>query len=394
MHICLISQEYPPDTGWGGIGSYTYEMAHGLAKHGHKVTVISRAITQEKIVENGNVQVHRILPSPDWEATKGMWWANRVWPGFAWSAWKRVQVLHREAPIHVIETCEGRADGFFVGLQRQLNQSWPKLIIRLHTARIFIDHFNRSPVGLRKRYDYWLEKQSIRWATVITAPSQAIVDLTRTWQSLPADSTFIIPNPVDTSAFHPGTTNRRHEVLFVGRLERNKGVETLLEVIPQLADAFPSLCFRVVGSDGMDATGRSWRDQLMASLPKTRQDQLILEHVSRTTLVERYQQAMLLLLPSLWENCPYTALEAMACATPVVATRVGGVPEIIADGVTGLLVPPDSADCLVEKAGELLENEPRRREIGRNARLHIEQSFGSTQIIPKMIAFYQSIIES
>src|SRR4029079_19835948 len=85
MHICYISQEYPPETGWGGSGSYTYEMAHALARRGHRVTVISRATHEESVRRSDGVEVHRVSPSPRWDNVPALWRLNRIWPGFAWA---------------------------------------------------------------------------------------------------------------------------------------------------------------------------------------------------------------------------------------------------------------------------------------------------------------------
>src|SRR5919206_2551969 len=138
LHVCYISQEYPPETGWGGIGSYTYEMSHGLAGLGHRVTVISRAVDKETFTNDNGIAIHRVNPSPEWDSLPLLWRMNRVWPGFAWAAMLKLRAIHREHPIDIVEAAEGRADAFFVSyLMRR-----PKLVTRLHTARIFIDQFN------------------------------------------------------------------------------------------------------------------------------------------------------------------------------------------------------------------------------------------------------------
>src|SRR5262249_13859077 len=99
MHICFLSQEDPPETGWGGIGAYTYEMAHGLARAGHRVTVISLAAGPETVKRVGGVEVHRVRPRPDWARWKGLWRLNHVWPGFAWSAALRLREVHRSCRV-------------------------------------------------------------------------------------------------------------------------------------------------------------------------------------------------------------------------------------------------------------------------------------------------------
>jgi glycosyltransferase involved in cell wall biosynthesis len=95
--------------------------------------------------------------------------------------------------------------------------------------------------------------------------------------------------------------------------------------------------------------------------------------------------------PSLWENFPYSALEAMACGLPVVATRTGGLPEMIEDGETGLLVPPGDDGALAQAICSLLECEPRRAEMGLRARQRVEEAFAAGRVAADMARFYRIV---
>jgi len=388
MHICYISQEYPPETGWGGIGSYTYEMAHALARQGHRVTVISRAIHEESVRMSDGVEVHRVSPSPRWDSVPALWRLNRIWPGFAWAAMRRIRKINREHAIDIVEAAEGRADGFFVSYM----PGRPKLVTRLHTARIFIDRFNGLGTKQGGYREYWLEKQSISRANLVTAPSNAVINLTKTWLPLRAKTTVMVPNPIDGASFLPSSTNRTSTILFSGRLERNKGAETIKEAIPVLLNRFPALEFRFVGSDALDRDGQTWRSKIFASLDPAQQAKVRFEEMPRAALVQAYQEAAVCILPSTWENSSYTLLEAMACATPVVACNSGGSPELIEDGVSGFLIPVNDASALVARISELLTTPSLRKEMGENARRRIEESFSVESVLPKMMAAYDYAI--
>jgi glycosyltransferase involved in cell wall biosynthesis len=388
LHICYISQEYPPETGWGGIGSYTYEMAHALAQSGHRVTVISRALNGPSCTNDAGVEVHRVTPSPSWDSIPILWRMNRVWPGFAWAAMLKVREINRKRPIDIVEAAEGRADGFFVSYL----PGRPKLITRLHTARIFIDQFNGLNGKQGGHREYWLEKQSISRANLVTAPSKAVVALTRTWLPLSEKTTFVVHNPIDQTNFLPSTSIRRETVLYAGRLERNKGAEIIKEAIPILLDRFPSLEFRFVGSDGLDRDGQSWRQKIFESLDSVHQTKVRFEEMSRLELVRAYQEAAVCILPSAWENSPYALLEAMACATPVVACDSGGSPELIEHGVSGFLIPVNDSNALVARIAELLATPSLRKVIGDNARRRIEDAFSVERVLPKMMAAYDYAI--
>lgn len=387
LHICYISQEYPPETGWGGIGSYTYEMAHALAGAGHRVTVISRALEAESVITRDGVEVHRVAPSPAWDAFPALWRINRIWAGFAWAAMRKIRKLHREHPIDIVEAAEGRADSFFSGLI----PGGPKALVRLHTARVFVDRINKVPALAAGRREYWLEKKAIAHASIVTAPSRAVIELTKTW--IPLTNALVIPNPVDTEKFSPGTSTRTPTVLYVGRLERNKGVETIASLIPAVLRQFPSAQFRFVGTDGMDENGVSWRERLSAAAAPHHQAQLRFEQLSREELPDAYRQAAVCILPSTWENCPYALLEAMACGTPVVASNSGGIPEIVEHGVSGFLEQTGDAAAFATRIVSLLEDEEWRATIGDRARSRIEETFSVARVAPKMMAVYEGTIQ-
>ena len=389
LHICYISQEYPPETGWGGIGSYTYEMAHALAASGHRVTVVARAVGAPSINEHDGVAVHRVSPGPDWDSVPGLWRFNRVWPGFAWAAMKRIRKIHRANPIDVVEAAEGRGDSFFTGLI----PGGPRILVRLHTARIFIDRLNNVPALAGGRREYWLEKRAIAQANVLTAPSQAVVDLTKTWLPLGSKKTFVVPNPIDSERFSPSNSPRRSVVLFVGRLERNKGVETIAAALPLVLAKSPAVEFWFVGSDSADENGISWRDKLNAAAGPKYQGRLRFEQVNREQLPDLYRQAAVCIMPSVWENCPYAALEAMACATPLIATNGGGLPELVEDGVSGFLEQSGDAEAFAARIVSLLDDPQLRARIGEQARARVEEVFSVARVLPKMIAVYESIAQ-
>lgn len=363
-------------------------MAHALAGAGHRVTVISRAVNGESITNGDGVEVHRVAPAPEWDSVPVFWRLNRVWPGFAWAAMRRVRSIQRKHPIDIVEAAEGRADGFFVSYM----PGRPTLVTRLHTARIFIDQFNGLGAKQGGYREYWIEKQSISRANLVTAPSRAVIDLTRTWLPLSEKTTLVVPNPIDQKNFPPSTAIRNGTVLYAGRLERNKGAETIKEAIPILLAKFPAIEFRFVGSDGIDRDGQSWRRKILDSLDPLQRTKVRFEEMTRSELVQAYQQAAVCILPSAWENSSYVLLEAMACATPVVACNSGGSPELIENGVSGFLIPVNDSQALVSRVSELLSKPSLRKAMGDNARRRIEESFSVERVLPKMIAAYNDAI--
>ena len=361
-------------------------MAHALADAGHRVTVISLAVNEETIAIDRGVEIHRIQSTPKLDGMRLLWRLSGFWPGFAWAAMRRMKTIHRDHPIDVVEAAEGRADSFFVGLLSRR----PKLIVRLHTARIFIDRLNRVSNRQGSRRDYWLEKQAIARADLVTAPSQAMIDLTRTWLPLRDKQTVVVANPVNEREFRPSKSSKRSTVLYVGRLERRKGAETITQAMPIVLRKVPTAEFVFIGSDGPDHDGESWRDKLVAAVDPASRGRLRFEQIARAELCEAYQQAGVCILPSTWENFPYALLEAMACGTPVVATRTGGFSELVEDGVSGFLVPIGDAQALADRIVTILEDARLREAMANNARARVEKLFSVERVLAQMTAVYEA----
>jgi glycosyltransferase involved in cell wall biosynthesis len=138
-----------------------------------------------------------------------------------------------------------------------------------------------------------------------------------------------------------------NHLIFVGDLEPWKGVHTLVEVMKRLRQKKEDFSLRVVGSGSLEADLRKQADGL---------DIQFFGQKSHDDIPELMSQSFACLLPSLWEAIPTVGLEAMAAGVPFIGTNVGGIPEIIDSGKTGLLVSPNAPDEMV-KAILTLKNE-------------------------------------
>jgi glycosyltransferase involved in cell wall biosynthesis len=365
-------------------------MARGLVQAGHRVTVLSQAVRTESIQVDCGVEVHRLLPAPDWSRYPGYWRLNGYWPGFGWAVMRRFRAVHRNAPVDVIEAAECRADTLCLLAQRRR----PPIVIRLHTAYYLLHQINETPHHSKDDLIFLAESLVIETADFITAPSQILLELTASWLTLDPFRTQVIPNPVDVNAFSPSPTFSAGRVLFVGRLEGLKGLETIVQAVPEILRRCPETTFCFAGKDGPDSQGRSWRGRLLDSVPLSLQDRLHFIHVRRDELIALFRSAAICVLASVWENYPYAILEAMACGVPVVATQVGGTQEIVEHGRTGLLVPPGQPDHLTSAICSLLDDEPQRRCMGREARAWVEQHVSLEKIIPRMVEIYRAAASS
>jgi glycosyltransferase involved in cell wall biosynthesis len=362
-------------------------MAHGLARAGERVTVISLAEGAETVTRTGGVEVHRIRPAHNLSRWRLLWRLAPYWPAFAWAAARRLKAIHRDTPVDVVEAAEYGADSLFVPLLRRR----PALVVRLHLARFFVDPLNGLRPDRKKRFACRREAWAIRSADLVTAPCAAVVALTDSWVPLRDRPVRVVPNPVNSNAYCPLPAARAPEVLVAGRLEPRKGILVLASAIPTILRRHPTASFRLVGSDGADATGRSWREHILSGLSVEEAQRVRFGRLTREELINHYRRAAVCVLPSLLENFPYAVLEPMACGAAVIGTRVGGVPEMIEDGVSGLLVNPGDPEDLAERIGTLLAAPALGERLGQAARQRVEERFSVDRVVPEMLEVYRSL---
>ena len=377
LHICIVSREYPPETLWGGIGTFTYNLAHGLKDIGHQVDVIAFTCGEESTQMDDGIMIHR-TSSPRIPFLKRTLWDLAGAALFPFSLLyslklkKKIQILHKTRNYDVLDFPEHIGEGFFTIRDNRL----PSLV-RLYTPLSLI-----GKMGLHRstnRLDYYLfgllEKSSIRNATAVNSPSQNLADLVKKEFGIQRNIELIY-NPIDTNRFSPNESMPRHphgrvNVLFVGRLEDRKGAHILARAIPQVVKAAGHTHFTFLGRDCNGVDGfKSMKEYML----KRFQDGGCTRHVTFAdpvpydALVDFYRQADILAVPSLYDNSPYTCLEAMACGTPVVGTSAGGMPEYIDHDENGLIIPPADPDRLAEALLTLINSPGLCTRYGHSAR--------------------------
>jgi len=196
---------------------------------------------------------------------------------------------------------------------------------------------------------------------------------------VPPQRITVVPCGVDTDAFRPldkagirrelGLAPKEQVVLFVGRIEPLKGIDVLLRAVSHLDGLFRVL---VIGGDGKDVARKSELAVLAAEL-RIADKVTFLDAVPHEALPLYYNAADICVVPSYYESFGLVAVEAMACGVPVIASRVGGLKETVQDGQTGYLVPWLCPEPFAERLELLLNNEPLRRSLGREARAAAER---------------------
>jgi glycosyltransferase involved in cell wall biosynthesis len=195
----------------------------------------------------------------------------------------------------------------------------------------------------------------------------------------------VIPNGVALDRFPaapPPTGGHRFTAAFVGRLTIEKGVQTLLQLVWRFQDR-DDLRVLIAG----DGPLRTLVER------EARTFERVLEYVGeQDDILSTFHAADAVLVPSLSEGFGLAALEGMACALPVVASRVGGLPDLVSDGETGFLVPPGDGVALA-RAVEVLARDPAlRRRMGVAGRRRVEAEFTRERMLERLAAVYRSLL--
>lgn len=226
-----------------------------------------------------------------------------------------------------------------------------------------------------------------RWTSglvdVEVCVSEAVRRFTMEEAGIPESKLTVIPNGIDVSEYGTGPSPSGAPVVtFVGRLHTQKGVDILIRAARTILRDNPKTTFNIVG----EGPEKKALKDLAA-----RED--VSERIRFTGFVADVGNVLaashLLVLPSRWEGMPNAVLEAMACARPVVASNVDGCSEVVDDGKTGLLVPPEDPDALADAVLEILRDPERARNMGQAGRSRAETEF----TVSKMVNAYKELYE-
>jgi glycosyltransferase involved in cell wall biosynthesis len=189
-----------------------------------------------------------------------------------------------------------------------------------------------------------------------------------------------VPNYVDAASIEPKAAPGGN-VLSVGRLSEEKGVDVLIEALARS----PSLHVDVLG----DGPARPALERLVGSLGV--QERAVFHgRVPASEVHARMREAAVVAMPSRWyENMPIAVLEAFASGVPVVASELGGIPELIDDGVDGILVPPDEPADLADALTSLTDDRPRAFRMGKAARAKVEEHYAPGSHLERIEALYE-----
>ncbi len=298
------------------------------------------------------------------------------------------------------------------GIWAKLNYGIP-LIITTHSLEP-LRPWKREQLGGGYDFSLWVEKTAIEMADAVIAVSHGTkADVEKLFNVRP-ERIKVIYNGIDTEEFKKVSTTdcfgrfgidpARPYLLFVGRITRQKGIIHLVNAIRHLDTDIPVvLC---AGAPDTPEIEKEMESGLKAATAGRKNVFWIREMVDRKTLIELYSHAGVFCCPSIYEPFGIINLEAMACETPVVASAVGGIPEVVVDGETGILVslkqmngspfeatePEVFARDLATQVNRLMKDAGLRRKMEAAGRKRVEETFSWKSIARQTVELYQKLI--
>ncbi|MBI4219365.1 MAG: glycosyltransferase family 4 protein [Chloroflexi bacterium] len=373
MRILMLSDYLPPHVG-GGVEQVVDQLSTQLVRRGHEVRVLSLRTRPAPLTEiRDGVEIERVRATDltgliglqvawSWRIYKATWDAVR---GFS------PDVIH--AHNLFFRTTESIAIPFML--------NGTKLVTTVHLGKVVAGGAGLKAItGLHERFvGRWIIRRSDR----LIAVSLAVAEHARSLGAK-ADRIDVIPNGVDLQVFKPPARPREGapRILFVGRLVPNKGPEVLVRAAPAVLEKHPDAQFVICGDGPM--RGSLEREVASRNIAHAFKFLGLIHDVP-----ELMRGGTVLVRPSTLEGMPLSVLEAMASGLPVVATRVGGTPELVKHGTHGFLFEPGDVSGLAQHLLVLLGNRRLAAEFGAAGRRAVESGWSWSDMAVHTEATYE-----
>ncbi len=357
MRVVLVSGIWPPDV--GGPASHAPALATALLAAGHEVEVVTTA---------------DLAPE------------SRPYP-VRWVARSRPGPLRHLAVVRQVASSARRADRVYATTmvrRAALGAALARrpLVVKLVADEAFererrsgrfdgtLEEFQQAPGGLRRRLLRATRTVALRRAERVLVPSAYLRGIALGWGLAP-ERMSVVPNPAPELPPLPSREQARARLgitgpvlASAGRLTAQKALRDALRAIARV----PAVELLVLG-DGPERQALEREAETLGVSDRVR----FLGAATRDEVLGLFRAADAVLVTSAWENLPHTVLEALAVGTPVIATAVGGIPEVLVDGENGLLVPPHDVDAIAAAVERLIRDDDLRRSLAVAAPRSVER---------------------
>ena len=389
LNICIVSQEYPPYTCWGGIATYYKELSETFCEFGHKVTIISRISENAPRFESLSERLNIFrVGTPKWRKYFVGRTIDKVL--HARDVYAMLIKLETNVPFDIIEIPEVYLEANLLINNRHYRS---KCSIECHGSNIngvipkgLFYYFHR----LDHIWSYIIEQKILRKAERITIPSKIVRELLIN-NGIQKNKINVIYHGVNIDRFKPTfarLSTKQLEVGFVGKLQKMKGLDFVWKVIEKL-ESHSGIRFHLIGE-----IHPSEKDNLKLNLEKYKRSVTHHSFISSEHMPQMYRSLHVLLRPSRFEQFGIVYAEAMACGLIVFAGEKGGGSEIIQNNITGFLVNPDNdTDFVISKLKEIADKPDRFDKMKKLARETVVNKFSIKASALNKINYYYGELE-
>ena len=392
LRIGLVTPAWPGTRTPNGISTAVTHIATGLEACGHQVTIIALA-------EDGPPGAVQLVFVPDLSNTllDRLRWRLDPWGALHGSLGKRIAAAANEAiRRHGIEVLVMEESFGWVGT---VQQALPiPVVATLHGPWCLHKRLHGGGATRSDRRREAAEARALHQVSAITSPSLDALRAARESYGPPDVPQDVIRNPMPLDVLvpvDPADPALAGRLLFVGRFDYHKGGDVVIEAFARVAARHPRATLTFVGPDLGVGFPDGRRLDLQAALsrldPEARARIDIRGACSRDEVAQLRRSHGIAIVSSRYENFGGTMTEAMSAGAALVCTDVGGCPELVADGETGLLVPPDDPGALAAACLRLLDDPQLASRLGRAARAHIAQTLAPDVIGRQMADFLAPI---
>lgn len=401
MNIAILAPEFLPN--WGGAGTYAIELVKYLSrKHEVHVITLSRKIdngsaySDEKILDffDHKIHLHTISSASDTFLYNA---------AFQYACFKRLPEICRENRIDIVHADVPHMSDVILRLLRSNKNTVTTVhtIIEGHKQGILASDLNFGDMDNSEKYTLalypmlkFIQRSYLKRSPTVITVSNWMKGLLE--QNYGIRNVNVIHNGVDHTLFSPekkknnnmGVDTDKPIVLFSGRPIALKGINILIKAMRRVINNTKEVHFAFAGLKANRNWIRMFENEGIPS-----HNYSFLGYVPHFEMPQLYSNSSIFVLPSLIENCPFSILEAMSSGLPVIASDVGGIPEIIENEIDGLLIEPGNSEILAKTILFLLENESVMKKLSKKAHEKIARELTSEIMSKKTEKIYEKILD-
>ncbi|WP_238916669.1 glycosyltransferase [Clostridium sp. YIM B02555] len=390
MNICIVSRELYPFQK-SGIGVYVYSLIKNLCKTNNVYLITEmREEDIDFVFESNNVRVFMANCNEYIEMNL----FNNFNSAYSYAVYNKIIEINDTEVIDIIEFADYFGEGFFTILNKKIFRSLNEvpIVLKLHTPSLECSIFNDD-----KNIDYDVTSQEdfcIENSDYVYAISHAMKDIVgKRLDIKDVEVVYNFTGVNEVEKVNEVLKNERKTILYVGRIEKRKGVDLLINSAIEILKKYQDVEFILIGKDtSYSDSNSSMVEHLKGFIPDEIKERVkFIKPMDREKLQKYYASAYVSVFPSIWEGFGNVCIEAMSCGSPVIVSDSGGMMEIINNGEFGLSFESGNIIDLSRKLELIIKNLNKREKLKEKS-LERAKFFSDSKIYNDQMKFYNKVI--